>query len=65
MPSDAALYYPRIRIQEPNWLKMTLLCFGQVRRMIPLTYTPEDNDEVKECCETGGPNGLLVECASL
>jgi len=65
VPSDAALYYPRIRIQEPNWLKMTLLCFGQVRRMIPLTYTPEDSDEVKECCETGGPNGLLVDCASL
>lgn len=65
MPSDAALYYPRIRIQDPNWLKMTLLCFGKVRRIIPLLYTAEDSDEVKECCNTCGPNGLLVEGATL
>lgn len=65
MPSDAALYYPWIRIQDPNWLKMTLLCFGKVRRMIPQLYTAEDSDEVKECCETQGLNGLLVEGATL
>jgi hypothetical protein len=64
VPWDAALYYPRIRIQDPNWLKMTLLCFGKVRRMIPLTYTAQDSDEVKECCNTEGPNGLLVEGAT-
>jgi hypothetical protein len=65
MASDAALYYPRIRIQDPNWLKMTLLCFGRVCRMIPLTYTAEDSDLVKECCETRGPHGPLVDSASL
>jgi hypothetical protein len=65
VPSDAALYYPRIRIQDPNSLKMTLLCFGKVRRMIPVSYTAEDSDVVKECCKTQGPNGLLVEGATL
>jgi hypothetical protein len=65
VPSDAALYYPRIRIQDPNWLKVTLLCFGKVRRMMPLLYTADDSDEVKECCQTQSPNGLLVEGASL
>jgi len=65
MPSDAALYYPWIRIRDPNWLKMTLLCFGKVRRMIPQSYTAEDSDEVKKCCNTPGPNGPLVEGATL
>ncbi len=65
MPSDAALYYPRIRIQDPNWLKMTLLSFGKVRRIIPAAYTADDSDEVRECCDTEGPNGPLVEGANL
>jgi hypothetical protein len=30
-----ALYYPYIMIRDVNWLKITLLCFPQVRRMIP------------------------------
>jgi hypothetical protein len=33
--ADRALYYPYIHIQDPEWLKATLLLFSQVRRMTP------------------------------
>ncbi len=65
MAFDAALYYPRIRINDPNWLKMTLLCFGRVCRIIPDMYTADDSDVVKECCQTPGPYGPLVDSAKL
>lgn len=52
-----ALYYPYIHITDVNWLKSTLLCFPNVRRMVPSSYTPGDSDEVREFCEVIGPRG--------
>ncbi len=52
-----ALYYPYIHINDINWLKSTLLCFPNVRRMMPGNYTPDDSKEVREFCEIVGPRG--------
>src|SRR5215472_13681041 len=52
-----ALYYPYIHIKDVNWLKATLLCFPNVRRMIPIDYVPDDADEIKEFCDLAGPRG--------
>jgi hypothetical protein len=38
--ADHSLYYPYIHIQDPNWLKATLLIFSQVRRMTPRPGSP-------------------------
>lgn len=43
-----ALYYPYIHIRDPNWLKATLLCFQQVRRMVPGGFSLKDSEEVKK-----------------
>lgn len=50
-----ALYYPYIHIQDPDWLKATLLCFPGVRRMIPQNFLPDDSRTVREFCEIIGP----------
>jgi hypothetical protein len=44
----AALYYPYIHIRPDkiDWLKATLLCFPQVRRMAPEGYNLRDRPEV-------------------
>jgi hypothetical protein len=52
-----ALYYPHIHIQDVNWLKSALLCFPNIRRMVPHGFTPGDSDEIKEFCEIVGPRG--------
>jgi hypothetical protein len=58
-----ALYYPRIHIRDPLWLKQTLLCFPQVRRMIPVEYPLSDLPEVSAFRDLTGPRGdpLLAE----
>lgn len=46
----AALYYPYIHIprNKIDWLKATLLCFPQVRRMVPDGFQPDDPPEIRE-----------------
>jgi hypothetical protein len=58
----AALYYPYIHIRDLNWLKGTLLCFPQVRRVIPGGFHVLDDWDVREFCEIIGPTGepLLI-----
>jgi hypothetical protein len=61
-----ALYYPYIHIRDVNWLKATLLCFRQVRRMVPPDFHLNDSDELKKfrnlAIEVGGERiPLLAE----
>ena len=57
-----ALYYPRIHIRNANWLKATLLCFPQVRRMVPSRFDLQDKPSIAAFRRTFGPRGpLLVE----
>jgi hypothetical protein len=69
MPPPAlklALYYPYIRIRDVEWLKATLLCFPQVRRIVPDSYMPIDSDEIRVFLNTEGQHGpLLTHSASL
>jgi hypothetical protein len=46
-----ALYYPYIHVRDVSWLKATLLLFPEVRRMVPVAYTPEDGDGVRAFVE--------------
>lgn len=57
------LYYPHIQIDDVNWLKATLLCFPQVRRIRPEFYAPDDAPEIIEFQRVTGTRGepLLVD----
>ena len=50
-----ALYYPYIHIRDVNWLKATLLCFPQVRRMVPPDFFLNDEPEVQQFRANIGP----------
>lgn len=58
-----ALYYPYNTISDVNWLKATLLCFPQLRRMIPIGFQVSDPSPVHEFRNTKGARGepLLTE----
>jgi hypothetical protein len=60
-----ALYYPYIHIRDVNWLKATLLCFPQVRRITPRPsdLRIDDPEEIRPFREVIGARGqpLLVE----
>jgi hypothetical protein len=49
-----ALYYPYIHFRDVNWLKASLLCFQQVRRIVPPEFALNDPDEVRELHEQVG-----------
>jgi hypothetical protein len=61
--SRDALYYPYIHVRDVNWLKATLLCFPQVRRMVPTGFSLNDSPEVQEFRKLTNAYGrpLLVE----
>jgi hypothetical protein len=56
-----ALYYPYIHIRNESWLKATLLCVPAVKRIVPKTYTPEDDAAIIPYVEIAGPNGPLLQ----
>ncbi|GJL57832.1 MAG: hypothetical protein NPIRA03_06890 [Nitrospirales bacterium] len=58
-----ALYYPYIQIHDVNWLKATLLCFPQVRRMVPSWVKLREQPDIAEFRKVKGPRNqpLLVE----
>lgn len=55
-----ALYYPYIHIRDVNWLKATLLCFPQVRRIVPPDFHLNDSEEVREFRTVEGLRGPLL-----
>ena len=52
-----ALYYPYIHIRDTNWLKATLLCFPQVRRIVPKDFSLNDRTEVQPFLSITGARG--------
>jgi hypothetical protein len=60
-----ALYYPYIHVRDVNWLKATLLCFPNVRRIVPRRYSLVEEPEFRDFCETEGPRGPLLSSADL
>lgn len=65
VPERAALYYPYIHIHNANWLNATLLCFGQVRRIVPNRFTIRDHATIRPYASLKGPNGPLLGTADI
>lgn len=66
VPERPALYYPFIHIHNENWLKATLLCFKQVRRIVPNSYTTRDHATIKPYLSLEGPKGRpLIDRADI
>ncbi|HWB85013.1 MAG TPA: hypothetical protein VG675_12785 [Bryobacteraceae bacterium] len=64
-PVRFALYYPYIHIRSLNWLKATLLCFRQVRRIVPNNFTLRDLPVIQPFRNLAGPYGPLLTVAQL
>jgi hypothetical protein len=50
---NLALYYPSMEFQNTDWLKGMLLFWDGIRRIVPASYQPNDNDEVKAFINEG------------
>ncbi len=48
-----ALYYPYIEIQDVNWLKLALLYWDGLRRIVPNEAVFNDNEDVREVIDAG------------
>ena len=48
-----ALYYPYIQIQDSNWLKLSLLYFDGIRRIIPSYISPQDSPAIRRVVDEG------------
>jgi Family of unknown function (DUF6236) len=53
MSSGKALYFPYIHFQDENWLKYSLLYWDCIERIVPLSYNPQDSDNVKLLADAG------------
>lgn len=51
--TGSALYYPFIRFQNTAWLKLALLYWDRVRRIVPAWVRPDDPQEVEEARDAG------------
>lgn len=51
--SDTILYFPSIEIRDPNWLRAALMIWGNIYRIVPNDYTPDDSDEIKKVTDAG------------
>jgi hypothetical protein len=56
-----ALYYPYIHIRSEHWLKATLLCAPNVRRIVPSSYEPEDIPNIARYTKIEGLDGPLLQ----
>lgn len=48
-----ALYYPHIQIQNENWLKLALLYWDGLRRIVPDSVVPSDSNAVRALVDEG------------
>ena len=59
-PKSEVLYFPSIEFYDDTWLKGALCHWDKIYRIVPPSYTPQDNDEVKQAVDAG-----LVESIKL
>jgi len=48
-----ALYYPTIEFQDYEWLWSAALLWDRIYRIVPDTYIPNDQDEIRALVDTG------------
>jgi len=51
--SSSVLYYPTIEFHDETWLKSALLTWEKIYRIVPVSYTPFDSDDVKRAIDIG------------
>lgn len=61
MMRDSVLYFPHIEIQNKEWLKNALLLWDNVYRIVPTSYTPRDDDEMKYAVDAGLVRAVTLE----
>ncbi len=47
MSFGKALYFPYIHFQDENWLKHSLLYWDGIKRIVPRSFPPNDNDGIR------------------
>jgi len=50
---NIALYYPSMEFDNTEWIKGMLLFWDGIRRIVPDSYTPSDDEEIKQFVEAG------------
>jgi hypothetical protein len=58
MTTGVALYYPYIHVRDERWLKMALLYWDRIRRIVPHGFKPEHDARYGS---TAAVNAGLVE----
>lgn len=53
MSFGKALYFPYIHFQDKNWLKYALLYWDCVKRIVPRSYAPKDDDDIRILMDKG------------
>lgn len=53
MGINFALYYPSMEFRSISWLKGMLLFWDGIRRIVPESYTPNDDEEIKPFIDAG------------
>ena len=60
-----ALYFPHIEIPNTEWVKSSLLFWDHIYRIVPSSYSPKDNDEVKKAVDVGLIRSVNLEPADV
>lgn len=63
--AEAALFYPRMHVENADWLKGALLLFDQVRRMVPPDLPVENRADILPFTQPHGGGRRLLESANL
>jgi len=53
MPGRIGLYYPWIHFRDEQWVKLSMLYWKQLRRIVPSYYATHDSDLVRELAGHG------------
>lgn len=61
--SRRALYYPYIHPRDADWVKGTLLAFGQINRVVPDGFPLRDLPEIAFLRDRMGDNGQPLLCS--
>lgn len=70
MTTGVALYYPYIHVRNEHWLKMALLYWDSIRRIVPRNFKPEHDEKygstqaVKEGLIQSTPPDAYVKAAA-
>ncbi|WP_442783884.1 hypothetical protein [Collimonas fungivorans] len=56
-----ALYYPTIEFQDQEFLKKSILVWDRIFRIVPPSYLPNDDEDIKEAASAGVIENLNID----